>query len=259
MNRREFLALIGAGWIGGLMARFGDQLADALKKAGTPASDAEALRLAGNQVGGEALAPEKAFQAIEVSGETRLEGDVLIGRDVGVEPNLFWDASEKELQFRSGKTTVAHLSSAGGLAQDGAKVHRNSSQSVPSTLGADTYVSFSSAMYDDAGFFSSGTDATKLTIPAGASGRYEIGFYVQANPGTAGTAVYARIVKNAESSGLINDGSLSNLPFSYLSGRTDVPLDAGDYLRLGISHSGSSAGSVYAGDYHPSMYIRRIR
>lgn len=128
----------------------------------------------------------------------------------------------------------------------GMSLNADDSVAISTTTAA---VAFDVEDWDDAGFITLGTDATKITIPAGYAGRYEIGVEVFAPviPVTD-NMIGVRIDKNGSqlgSNAVINAAANSNTNSPVIRHAT---LAAGDYLQFKwINNSGASARNFRSG------------
>lgn len=127
----------------------------------------------------------------------------------------------------------------------GVRVSRSAVQSIPS--GAATNVTFTVENYDDAGYFTSAADATRLTVQPGFEGRYSIGFFVTWASAITSTAE----IKKGGSTVLLGNVSTSSV---YNSAEVDVELAKNEYIQLTLTQSSGGAVNVT-----PVLWMRRVR
>lgn len=187
-------------------------------------------------------------QSQTYNGETVGPGDILFGDNSTGEANLFWDSSSKSLQFRSGVIVLNEISNGNSLRSDGAKIRRTTNQ----TVGVGSIaVQFESEVYDDSGFADLVSNNTRLTIPVGRAGRYNIGFYV-------GFSVNVSLFATVQINGTGTSVAGTAITTAAIgSGSSEAYLADGDYLELIITSS--TGATLVATDYRPSMWISRVR
>jgi hypothetical protein len=114
-----------------------------------------------------------------------------------------------------------------------------STQSVPNATY--TALTFNSELYDTDGFHDNTTNNTRITIPSGKGGYYEVAF---ANPlanNTTGDRIY-HIYKNGS---LISEhGGTPSAVYPIHEGKQNLLLAAGDYLELYFYQSSSSSMNI---------------
>ena len=120
-------------------------------------------------------------------------------------------------------------------------------------------VQFDTEDYDDAGFVNLASANTKITIPTGYAGRYEVGFYCYAVLTTTvktecgiwlnGTGGIQTVVAGVSSNNIL-----------LLGGTTDIDMAVGDYIELGLYPLDTNGSAVvYGSAYRPAMWARKIR
>ncbi len=173
------------------------------------------------------------------NGESVGAGDILIGDNSSGKPNLFWDSSLSQLQFRSGTLIMSKMENSKSLSQIGVNIWRNTTQSIPTGAGM-TRVSFTSVDFDDYSFFSL-SQPTRITIPTGMNGVYLCGFQILWNYGGGSTSFAAGIIKNWTSSVSDINGVETASDVCAMSTSNVINLIAGDYIELAVRHSSGSA------------------
>lgn len=115
-------------------------------------------------------------------------------------------------------------------------------------LAANTFtaISFESEQFDVGGLHSTGTNPSRITIPAGSSGLYLCGATVHVSSGGAPDAVTVRIVKNSTT----EVSGAPSTPRSTGTGRAiafsaPMVLDGSDYLEVEVFPA-TSTGSIAA-------------
>ena len=145
-------------------------------------------------------------------------------------------------------TSLADISNVLGNVKfppSGARVTRSAVQSIPNASA--TNVIFTLESYDDAGYFTSTVDDTRLTVQPGFEGRYSIGFFVTWASAITSTAE----IKKGGSTVLLGNVSPSSV---YNSAEIDVELAKNEYIQLTLTQSSGGAVNVT-----PVMWIRRVR
>lgn len=191
-----------------------------------------------------------------INGEELSAGDILMGDNSDGKANILWDQSAGVLYFRLG-TIVQNFMSSTAVAAVGAKVYRENAQSFSS--GTFQPVEWEAEAYDDADFVDLGTFDTRITIPTGYGGRYEMfaaaGFdanatgYRQLSIRVNGTS---RVTELVDATGQ----TVSMKAF------TETVLEDGDYVTLAaFQNSGGNLnlGGAPAVDEYPFLYIRKVR
>lgn len=192
-----------------------------------------------------------------INGETIGAGDVLIGDNTSGRPNILWDQSAGILYFRLG-TVVQNFMSSTAVAAVGAKVFRENNQTIPNT--GIHYIEWENEAYDDSGFVDLGGDDTKITIPTGLAGRYQIvsAAAIEAN-GTGYRILLLHINGTAYHSNF-QMGSASHS--ATLQIVDEVELDAGDYIQMGL-YQNSGADRLLSGSplvqENPFCLVRKVR
>lgn len=141
---------------------------------------------------------------------------------------------------------------------DGARVYHDSSQTL--VTGTITSLSFNSERYDDSAFHDTAVNNDRLTIPAGAAGRYSFGGSVGYGINSSGSRGLYIYLNNATVIGqdlrLAAGTGLST--YINLSGEYDF--SGGDYIQLrGYQTSGGNLSVLSAGNRSPEFWISRIR
>lgn len=189
-------------------------------------------------------------------------GDLLIGDNSTGQPNILWDASASELLFRLG-TIVTNRMSSSAIAASGVRLHRSTSQALSLiATNPPTAIQFDTEDYDDDSYADLVSDNTKITIPTGRAGRYEVGFYITIG-NNATCIVQAGVWLNGLSGVNTIVSSLKNYTVGMAAaGQTDIDLAEGDYLQLGVvtfTSPGTFNLSAQGSAYKPAMWARRIR
>jgi hypothetical protein len=117
-----------------------------------------------------------------------------------------------------------------------------STQSVPNATY--TALTFDSELYDTNGFHNNSTNNTRITIPSGKAGYYEVAFANPLGANTTGDRIY-HIYKNGS---LISEhGGTPSAVYPVHEGKQNLLLAAGDYLELYFYQaSGSSMNITYS-------------
>lgn len=198
-----------------------------------------------------------AFHALAqdatINSESLGAGDVLLGDNSANKPNILWDRSAGKMYFRNGLVAGAEV--AGGVvASYGARVYYYTSTGDPWGDASMVPCTFNVEDYDDADFFDAGSP-TKLTIPAGMAGTYQIGIHANwaVNPtgdraaslGINGTCWYNPTDVRGPSTN-------ETLWQSAVHERT---LSSGDYLELFLQQQSGASLDLSAA----SMWIRKVR
>ena len=186
-------------------------------------------------------------------------GDILIGDNSTGKGNLFWDSSAGILYFRTG-TTVMNSISSGSLVAVGCRVTATANQ----TIATDTVtaVLFTSEDYDDVGFHDTGSNTSRITIPTGYGGRYNVGHYIEWAANSTGYR-NSYIYKNGGPDYLLRDiqGSADVLGVPTNHGTVEAALAAGDYIEVVVlQNSGGNVDIISAaGNNTPAFWITKIR
>ena len=116
-----------------------------------------------------------------------------------------------------------------------------STQSVPNATY--TALTFDSELYDTNGFHDNSTNNTRITIPSGKAGYYEVAFANPLGANTAGDRIY-HIYKNG--SIISEHGGTPSAVYPVHEGKQNLLLAVGDYLELFFYQaSGSSMNITY--------------
>jgi hypothetical protein len=192
-----------------------------------------------------------------VNGETLGAGDILIGDNSTGQPNLFWDASQGIFKLRNGTIQIGQMNATELMTGAGARVFRDSNFTVPS--GSLTAIEWTGESYDDLGFVDLGTSDTKVTIPADAGGRYEVGFYAIWDTGNVGT-MQVRLNLSGGSGPILVSVPNSNAGGG-CGGTVDVELAASDYVEVyALQTSGTDKDiRFHTNEANPAFWVRRIR
>ncbi len=133
----------------------------------------------------------------------------------------------------------------------GARVSRNAAQAI--AAGTWTSIQFNTEEYDSDGYHSNVTNNSRLTIPAGLSGRYLL--WGSAEMSGGGGSITFRILKNATSTiaskyiGGFNGGD----EFSCLAA-----LAAGDFVEFQLFNSAGAYNVNVVADYSPRFAIQGL-
>jgi hypothetical protein len=121
----------------------------------------------------------------------------------------------------------------------------------------NTYLSFDNIV-DTGGFYSAG-QPTRLTIPAGAGGRYLITAQIRWSVSSGSGQRDMRIVKNSNIDiGRDNDGLTTHINAVYQSLAITRTLAAGDYVRLFVNQTSGGNLDIQQDDDSPIFSIIRV-
>lgn len=116
----------------------------------------------------------------------------------------------------------------------GARVKNSATQSRAS----NSALVFDQEDYDDAGFHDTGSNTSRLTIPAGMGGRYHVGAFGKTSAGAAGN--YGLYFKTGGTTDQVADFRYSNdTTDKQINLAMDITLAAGDYIEVFVNHTGS--------------------
>lgn len=190
------------------------------------------------------------------NGESVGAGDLLIGDNSSGKGNIFWDQSAGVLYFRTGTTALNQIST-GALSADGCRIRRTTDQTISNST--DTRVSFDTEDYDDSGFANLGANATRITIPSGRDGRYEIGGNVSFKTGGGAGSRALNLVMNGDYTTVLGGSTCGGTANPvHLNAVIQLNLVAGDYLELQVNQqSGGNLDIAAAGQ--PSLRVYRLR
>lgn len=170
------------------------------------------------------------------------------------------NASDAETRLAALESAVQALQSGGGggAADIAVRVRLNNYLSVAGA--SQTVLSWAGSTFQTSPLLWDGSDPTKLVIPTGESGQYlvygRVGFQ---HTLPSATTIGATVLINASSQGLITEehfGYVHNAPgASFLF---EQSLFAGDYLRLGVSHTASTHQLVTPQDYSTFFGLRKV-
>ena len=128
----------------------------------------------------------------------------------------------------------------------------NAGGSFPFTSGSTTIIPFPSELMDTDGYHSTTTNTSRITIPTGKGGKYQVGGLVRLSGGAGGTASSYAIIslhKNGSvytgegiQNGQIVRATPSGNTFA-ISGFVIITLTAGDYIE--IAYQGDTTSSTY--------------
>lgn len=110
--------------------------------------------------------------------------------------------------------------------------------------GSFTTITFDSEQFDVGGLHSTGTNPSRITVPAGSSGLYLVGASMLLSTGGAGDQAFLRVVKNSTTE-VCNGMSVARGSSAGTSLRLTSPLvlDGGDYIEAEIFAT-TSTGSI---------------
>lgn len=135
------------------------------------------------------------------------------------------------------------------LSELGARVFRNSNQSIPNSTG--TPIIFSGARYDNGSFWSA-SNPTRLTVSV--AGKYLIGGVLDFGTSTTGNRA-ATIRLNGATPIASSFGAALLRPCV----STVWDMQANDYLELtAFQDSGTALNTIYMGSLSPEFWIQRI-
>jgi hypothetical protein len=162
---------------------------------------------------------------------------------------------EGNMSYLSDTNSVEYYSGSAWVAVGGAAAYVGCAVYIPGTTIALTanvqkILNFSTESFDTDGFHDNSTNNTRITIPSGKSGKYQLDAYWRLTTNVAYANV--NLLKNGTGitdgieSGLIT--SLANLGSNSfaIGGTLTLSLTAGDYIEMSVQSSISSSPAVYA-------------
>jgi hypothetical protein len=123
-----------------------------------------------------------------------VEGDLLVGDAADALQRLAIGSNAQVLTVDTtvdGKIKWAAPAGGGGFV--GCALTKSASQTISNNTG--TFISFNGEDFDTDGFHDNSTNNTRITIPAGKGGKYQVNFNLQWAANTAGTR-YCMLAKN---------------------------------------------------------------
>jgi hypothetical protein len=191
------------------------------------------------------------------NGESMGAGDILFGDNSSGKSNILWDASTSEMKFRQGILVTNKMSSSSLLAA-GVKLYRTSSMSIATNF--TTSVQWQEIAYDDLDFADLDADNTRLTIPSGYDGRYEIVTNLAFDSNATGVRTAYITVNNQAYGGdtkIGNSGGIITPLLCYV----EVELSAGDFVKVLVrQESGGNLNLVNNTIYEePFVIMKKIR
>lgn len=163
-----------------------------------------------------------------------------------VEGNMSYLSDTNSVEYYSGSAWVA----VGGAAPYVGCAVYIAGTAIALTANVQKILNFSTESFDTDGFHDNSTNNTRITIPSGKSGKYQIDSYWRLTTNVSYANV--NILKNGTGisdgieSGLIT--SLANLGSNSFAvgGTVTLSLTAGDYIEMSVQSSISSSPAVYA-------------
>jgi hypothetical protein len=147
----------------------------------------------------------------------------------------------------------------------GARVRKNAAGNQTIASATHVAVTMDFEDFDDAAFHDTGANTSRLTIPTGGAGRYEIGGQVEFAWATAGTPYQATIWLNGVGTGTrLGQNTVTSSTVNTISPRLQVVsglvvLADGDYVELSAWQQSGSNGSVTHGAPQATFVtIRRV-
>lgn len=193
-----------------------------------------------------------------INGETIGAGDVLIGDNSTGAPNIFWDQSAGSFYLRNGTTVVGIMGTSEMLTGVGASVRRSTNLSINNAT--DTFVTWTTEVYDEANFIDLASHNTRVTIPetgkywmqclvtwehTKTTGQRLINLYLN---GGSDATITSQTGDTRNASGGV--GFYSNNSFS-----CELSLTAGDYLEVNCHQTQGSAINIS----FANLQIRRAK
>jgi len=195
------------------------------------------------------------------NGESMGAGDFLLGDNTAGAGNILWDESADALYFRTGTVVMSTLAT-GSVAAAAARVRRSTDQSLSLNSANNAVpVQFDIEEYDDAAFVDLGSNNTRITIPTGYGGRYEVGYYIYLTGASVNVETAIWLNGTAAATSVVGSIGVVDAAGSLLSsGVTDIALVAGDYIELACYvTTGTITATAKGGAYRPVMWARKIR
>jgi hypothetical protein len=132
-----------------------------------------------------------------------------------------------------------------------------SSIAVNLTNNAYTLINFNSEAFDTDSFHNTSTNTSRLTIPSGKAGKYEVSFTALAGAMGASSKLVGRIYKNGSGDALtVNQNAYADDNTIMIS--TIYDLIAGDYLEVYIYQNQGATQQTAAGAFYNWFQIQYL-
>ncbi len=190
--------------------------------------------------GGSGGADATSIQSIPVSSSTPSDGD-------GVK----YDAGTNQFVFGA-------VGGGGGIFA-GCRVYSSSSISMPNAT--NTKFTFDTERFDTDGFHSTSSNTTRLTVPTGKAGYYNIwgNYGLDGSLGLTYGRVNLHILLNNTTKIAAQENSFSSSPNPIMNISTFYYLNDADYVELeAFQISGSTSDAIVDGNYSPEFGMYRI-
>jgi hypothetical protein len=190
------------------------------------------------------------------SGLINLQGTNLYGSTAAPNPFLRYDSTLAGWQVSDNANTKLQIAADGNVTlplQPRCSVFNSAVQAISSGAGA-VALTFDSELFDVGGFHSTGSNPSRLTVPAGSSGLYSC--YGQVFYNTLSTVMNLRLLKNSSIEALVQAvtgaGFGITVPVAAL-----LQCDGGDILELSLTQTGSTQ-SVGGASLKNQFFINKV-